>query len=162
MTAIWALAIALAIAACGQTAVAQSQFPTNAPASVVPGTAMLIPNGTTSGGQPVMAPVGIANPMPVVALPSNGAGSASGLTVGITSSQALGAAVIGRKFLAIDNESTTATVACAFGAPAAINAAGSFTIPPGFTRTWDGTFVPNDAVSCIASAGATPVTIEVD
>ena len=160
MGSIRPLAVAAALACAAHAAAAQSQFPTSAPASVVPGTAMLIANGLTVGGQPEMAPVSLTNPLPVVPLPNSGAGSTSAVTVGTSSAPALGAAVGGRKFLAIDNESQTATLACAFGAAAALNTAGSFTIPPGFTRTWDGTFVPNDAVNCIASAGSTPVTIE--
>lgn len=81
-------------------------------------------------------------------------------TAGTTAAQALAAS--SRRFLAIDNESTTATISCTFGTTltAGINAAGSFTIPPGNTRTWGNTFVPAAAVWCVASAAATPVTIQ--
>lgn len=85
-------------------------------------------------------------------------GSVTGVNVGTTSAQVLAAAP--RQLLALDNESTTATVACAFGAVAAINTKGSFTLPPGVTRTWNSYPVPADAVNCIASALATPLTIE--
>lgn len=159
ITGALAVAAAAACVAAG-VALAQSQFPTPLPADRVAGVAILAPNGQTLAGQPVMGPVGITNPLPVAILPSSTTGSAAAVTVGTSSAQALPPAALSRRFLAIDNESPTATVACAFGAAAAISSAGSFTIPPQNTRTWDGTFVPSDAVNCIASAGATPVTIE--
>jgi len=64
-------------------------------------------------------------------------------------------------FLDLVNESATATVACALGATAVLNGAGSITLPPLWHRSWEGTFVPTDAVNCIASAGSTPATIGV-
>lgn len=51
-------------------------------------------------------------------------------------------------------------IACSFGGTAALDSAGSWTIPPGETRTWNGSFVPAEAIDCIAGAVATPVTIE--
>lgn len=93
-----------------------------------------------------------------------------------TSSQLLLAATQGgapANELAIDNESTTATIAICFAPPNAlpttscpggpgINTAGSFTIPPGATRIWgtNGGNVPSNAIWGIASAVSTPVTIE--
>ena len=62
-----------------------------------------------------------------------------------------------RGILAVDNESTTATIACAFGITAVLNSAGSWTIPPGVTRVFD-VFPPSDQLNCIASGAATPVT----
>lgn len=103
-------------------------------------------------------PVSAATPLPVSAPQSSATGTVSAATVGTSSAQVLAAA--SRRLLAIDNESTTATIACAFGATAAINTAGSFTIPPGVTRTWRDYPVPADAVNCIASASSTPATVE--
>ena len=54
-----------------------------------------------------------------------------------------------------------ATIACAFGAPAVLNGAGSITLPPLWHRSWEGSFVPTDAVNCISSVAATPATIGV-
>ncbi|HEV2303336.1 MAG TPA: hypothetical protein VGR91_17350 [Stellaceae bacterium] len=150
---------ALTLCLSASVAFAQSQFPTPAPNSVVRGTVMLIPNGQSLGGQPVMAPPTATNPLPIQQNPSSGSGSVTAVTLGTISTQVL-AAVTSRKFLSIDNESASAAIACALGTAAAINAAGSFTIEPGWTRTWDGSFVPSDAVNCIAASGSTPVTVE--
>ena len=154
------LGILVAGSGAASIAVAQSQFPTAAPADKVSAFAIAAPTGSTFAGLPVMGPVGPANPLPVLTFPVSTAGSTTAVTIGTTSMQALAAAVSVRRFLAIDNESVTAAVACAFGATAAINSAGSWTIPPGMTRTWNGTFVPSDAVNCIAGAANTPLTIE--
>jgi len=85
-------------------------------------------------------------------------------TVTNASTQMLAAVTGSRLFLAINNESTTATIACAFSATAAANTAGSYTIGPGVTRTWGpGTAevpVPGGAVNCISSAATSPATIE--
>ncbi len=68
--------------------------------------------------------------------------------------------------LAIDNESASATIACAFAnGTAALNTAGSWTIPPGFTRTWFfgpklGLINPG-ILNCISGAATSPATIEV-
>lgn len=74
------------------------------------------------------------------------------------------AAASGRQFLAITNESTTATIACNFGGAAALNTAGNYTITPGATRTWSGTtaetLVSSSAVNCISDTASTPATIE--
>jgi hypothetical protein len=60
------------------------------------------------------------------------------------------------------NVSTTATIACApsYTTPT-INGAGSYTIPPGWHRSWEGSFVPTDQWACIASAANTPMTVGV-
>jgi hypothetical protein len=161
----WTRAVLATLAAgCGATAVAlaQSQYPTTAPSDKVTAFALMAPNGQSLSGLPVMGPVSPTNPLPVLTYPVSGAGSAGPVTIGTSSGQALAGSALGRRFLAIDNESVTATVACAFGATAALNTAGSWTIPPGMTRTWNGSFVPSDTVNCIASAAATPVTIEAD
>lgn len=102
-------------------------------------------------------------PNRVVTIPATGTGGFTAVTVGTSSAQALAAAPLpnGRKLLAIDNESTTATIACRFGAAAALNTAGSYTIPAGAIMTWSApSYVPADVVNCIATAAGTPVTIE--
>lgn len=69
-----------------------------------------------------------------------------------------------RQFLAIDNESATIAIACAFGGAAAVNTGGSWTIPAGATRTWPavpGGPVPTDAINCIAASGSPTITIQV-
>lgn len=69
-----------------------------------------------------------------------------------------------RVFVAITNESATATIACNFGGTAVANTAGNYTLGPGTTRTWGpGTEeypVPGGAINCISSAATSPATIE--
>lgn len=96
----------------------------------------------------------------VAPTPITGIGSTTGPTITSTSGQAL--ATGSRRFLYIGNESTTATIACNFGGTAIINTAGNYTIPPNAGRTWDGTFVPSEAVNCISSAATSPATIQVN
>lgn len=111
----------------------------------------------------ISVPAAAQNAMPVISLPASGpGGGGTAVTVGAASAQAVAAATGPRKLVAIDNESTTATIACNFGGTAALNTAGSWTIPPGNTRTWAGPFVPTDAINCIASAGGTPATFQVN
>jgi hypothetical protein len=79
-------------------------------------------------------------------------------TVGTSSVEVLAASP--RHRLEIANESSTASIACAFGTLAALNAAGSFTIGPLASHLW-GTFpVNSSAVNCIASTAGTPVTVD--
>ncbi len=91
--------------------------------------------------------------------PSSLTGTVQAKTITNTSAQVLAAAA--RTLLAVDNESATATIACAFGAVAAINTAGSFTILPGNTRTWVNYPIPTEALNCISSAATSPATVEV-
>ena len=94
----------------------------------------------------------------------SGSGLSAGFSIGVASAMVLPFAAQGRSQLAIDNESATYAVACAFGATAALNTAGSWTIPAGMTRTWpavSGGFVPSDTVNCIAGAASTPISIQV-
>jgi hypothetical protein len=140
-------------------ALAQSQFPTPAASAPVSSTAILVPNGTISGGQPVMAPPSAANPLAAQQIPVSAAGAVTAATIGTASAQVI-AATTARKVLAIHNQSATATVSCAFGTTALAGAAGSWDIPPQQTLTWSESFVPPDAVNCLASAAATPVTVE--
>lgn len=66
-----------------------------------------------------------------------------------------------KKFIAIDNESGSTSIACSFGGTAALNTAGSFTIPPGSTRVWNSVWIPSDAVQCISGAASSAATIQV-
>jgi hypothetical protein len=86
-------------------------------------------------------------------------GSQQAASVGTSPSTVLAAR--NRGMLVLDNESATATIACAFGATPALNTAGSWTLPPGTTRSWAGPLVPNEALECISSASATPLTIQI-
>lgn len=107
-------------------------------------------------------PVSTTSPLPVsggsTPAPNTGTGSYMAVTVGVASAQAL-AAGAATKYLQIFNASATATIACRLGAAAVLNGAGSITLPPQWAATWDGSFVPSDAVNCIASVASTPATI---
>lgn len=96
----------------------------------------------------------------VLQLPYNSTGGVTAVTVGVVSASALAARSAPQKLLALDNESITASIACNFGGTAALNTAGNFTIGPGQTRTWSGSYVPLDAINCIASVAASPLTVE--
>ncbi len=68
----------------------------------------------------------------------------------------------GRSYLAILNQSNTASLACAFAPTVAtLNGNKSITLLPNAGYVWDfgSGFVPNDAMSCVASADATPLTV---
>jgi hypothetical protein len=131
--------------------------------------ALILAAGRAAAAEPVAytaadgvnaVPVTQAAPLPTVQ--QAGASTATGIAVAATitgaSTQVLAAAP--RRKLSIDNESATATIACAFGAAAAINAAGSYTLTPGQTRVWSAYPVPADALNCISNAGPSPATIE--
>lgn len=115
----------------------------------------------TTGQQIVQCPGcpgGSGTPSTVISQPTAGAGGYSGTTVGVTSSTAT--ITTPTVFLDIVNASASATVAFCFGAcTAVINGQGSITLPPNWHRSWEGTFVPTDAVHWIASAASTPVTV---
>ena len=98
-----------------------------------------------------------------------GAGGIQPCTVGVGAGTVLNAysgGGTGYKQIAVDNESATASIAVCWGAGCtpALNTAGSFTLPPGTTRSWaipygsEGGF--NDPISAIASGAATPVTVQ--
>ena len=90
------------------------------------------------------------------------------LAATVTSSSTQMLAAGRRSYLSIDNESSSASIACAFGAAAALNTAGSFTLGAGVTRTWQPdpsqpyalTPTIGQAINCISSAGPSPATIE--
>jgi len=94
-----------------------------------------------------------------VVTPTNTTVTVTPVTVGVASAQAL-AASTATKYLFIQNVSTTANIACNFGGTAALNTAGSFMLVPNQSRTFEGSFVPSTVLNCIASAAATPLTIE--
>lgn len=114
----------------------------------------------TTGQQIVQCPTcpGGSSPSTVTSKPTVGTGAYSGTTVGTSSSTAT--ITTPTVFLDIVNASATATVAFCFGAcTAVINGNGSITLPPNWHRSWEGTFVPTDAVHWIASVAATPVSV---
>ncbi len=65
-----------------------------------------------------------------------------------------------RQYLAILNQSSTATIACNFGGTAAINTAGSFTLAPLGGFVWDNAIIPSNAINCISSVASSPATIQ--
>lgn len=93
----------------------------------------------------------------IVPKPETGAVTTTAATVGTSSATALAAG--SRDYLALINASGSAFVACNFGGTAVVNGAGSITLSPYQSFTWESSFAPNDAVNCIASAAATPFTI---
>jgi hypothetical protein len=96
---------------------------------------------------------------------ASGPANVTAVTAGIAS--AVVSAAHQRRYLAISNQSTTATVYVAFNVPAvAAPTAGQLTLlpittPPGVSSVvWDGSaFVPANSINIIASAAATPVTV---
>lgn len=98
-------------------------------------------------------------PTTTTVAPTAGAMTVTAPSVGTSSAQALAAGT--RKYLFIQNVSAAATIACRVDAgTAALNTAGSFMLPPLASRTWEGSATPNAAITCIASAAATPAVIE--
>lgn len=93
----------------------------------------------------------------IVPKPETGPVTTTAVTVGVASAQALAAG--SRDYLALINASPSAFVACNFGAAAVVNGAGSITLSPYQSFTWESSFAPDDAINCIASAAATPFTI---
>lgn len=93
----------------------------------------------------------------IVPKPETGAVTSTAVTVGVASALALAAG--GRDYLALINVSGSAFVSCNFGGAAVLNGAGSITLSPYQSFTWESSFAPNDAINCIASAAATPFTI---
>lgn len=105
---------------------------------------------------------GVTGSAPV---PNHAAGSYAPVTIGTGDSVILGAGVA-FYYLDVISGSPTATICINLGAPATITgsvcAPGEITIPPLWHRSWEGNFVPVDAVHAIASAGATPATVGAD
>ena len=65
--------------------------------------------------------------------------------------------------LDVVNLSPTATICLNLGAPATISgttcAAGEISLPPLWHRSWEGAFIPTDALHAIASAASTPASV---
>lgn len=92
-----------------------------------------------------------------------GLSGSCGATIGTGAVTVLSAKTTsGWRLMLVDNESTSATIACTDdGTTPAINAAGSYTIPPGGTRVWQASNVVfAGPMICLASAGSTPVTVK--
>ena len=92
----------------------------------------------------------------------------AGLACTITNSSSAAVTVPGgASTLSIDNESSSATIACALNnSTAAINTAGSYTMPPNTTRLWsldsrNERQVFAGVLNCISSAATSPATIEI-
>jgi hypothetical protein len=66
-------------------------------------------------------------------------------------------------FLDIVNNSASATVCINFNATATISgtscSTGEIALPPLWHRSWEGSFVPTDAIHAIASAASTPASV---
>lgn len=107
----------------------------------------------------LFAIIGIARAQDYPVPPYFKGGTVSPVTVTSTSAMAIPANPH-RQYLAIDNESSTATIACSFGGTAALNTAGSFTFTSGTTRVWNSVPVPTEQVNCISSASTSPATVE--
>jgi len=105
-------------------------------------------------------PVTSTNPFPISgsSAPINGSSNYAAATIGASSTSVLASATV-RYFLSITNQSAVNNVACNLGGTAVINGAGSIDIPPGWQLVWEGTYVPLDAVNCIASGSSTPITV---
>ena len=103
----------------------------------------------------------VAHAQQVIA-PASGPRHVVSGTATTASTKMLGATPNAVSLLAIDNESATIAIACSFGSEttASVNTAGSFTIPAGFTRVWQGLYVPTDQINCISASSTADMTIE--
>jgi hypothetical protein len=97
-----------------------------------------------------------------VAAPKASTGAYASATAGASDVTIL-AANGAQSFLDVVNQSPTQTVCLNFGAAATISgtscAAGEITLPPLWHRSWEGGFVPSDALHAIASAASTPLSV---
>jgi hypothetical protein len=95
-------------------------------------------------------------------VPNVASGAYASVTVGTVDSTIL-AANTAFYFLDVVNASATATICLNFGAAATITgtqcAAGEIALPPLWHRSWEGSFVPSDAIHAIASAASTPASV---
>lgn len=94
--------------------------------------------------------------------PSTGTTAFSGATVGTTHGQVLGAGQVS-VYLFLGNPSAAGgnTVYCRFGGTATVAGAGTISIAPGQSYTWESSYAPRDAVDCVATGASTPLTIGV-
>lgn len=95
----------------------------------------------------------------IYTMPSSGNTTYHAVTVGASSAAAL-AAGKANVYLMLVNPNVPGgnTVTCAFGVDAVANAAGTITVAPGQSYTWESSLTPTDAVNCIAS-GSTAFTV---
>lgn len=103
-----------------------------------------------------------AQPLPVVPQsPASQARVFSGCTVTASSATCL-ASGLAQQWLQIQNASATASIACAFGAAAVLNASGSVQLAPGQPASWGPNTlgVPPGALNCIGSTSSVPLYIE--
>jgi hypothetical protein len=96
-------------------------------------------------------------------VPNLGTGAYTTVTIGTTSASPILAAGSAYYLLDVVNNSVSATVCLNFGAAATISgtscAAGEITLPPLWHRSWEGSFIPTDALWAIASAASTPASV---
>lgn len=64
------------------------------------------------------------------------------------------------RYVWVQNVSASNNVACRWGGTAIINDSASWMLKPGEHREYAGSFVPNAALNCIASASSTPIYAE--
>ena len=149
--------IALAFILAGAPAYAQSTWPTPQTPTGGPTVTGGVGLCLNASGQAV--PCGASTPGYTIVLPSYGTGGWTAATIGVTSAQVLAADSTRKSTLAIQNVSTTATIACSFSGAAALNTAGSFTIQPSSMLSFSTNYVPQEAMTCISSAASTPATV---
>ena len=79
-----------------------------------------------------------------------------------TSATTVDAAQTRRSYILLHNPAALggATISCAWGTAAVLNAGGTVTIYPGQYLTYEGSAAPNGALSCIASAASSPFTAQ--
>ena len=150
------LALALGVGA------ASAQTYKDSGGTIVPGFVPL--GGCPVGGGNCGGPASSTNPLTVNSKPTTGTGAYSAVTVGTTDSTIVTASTAA-VLLDVVNNSSTATICLNLGATATITgtacAAGEITLPPLWHRSWEGTFVPTDAVHAIASAASTLASVGV-
>ena len=155
---------AFAVPAAAQSVTGLAQYPAGTGAAVVAGGAVMVPmkNGALRGGQPVMVPPSVTDPLATQPMPSSATGAYTSATIGTT------AGTVGATpsvFLDVVNLSSSATVCLGFGAAPTVSgttcAAGEIALPPLWHRSWEGSFVPADQLYAIASSAATPISIGV-
>lgn len=99
---------------------------------------------------------------PVLPTPTNSTGAYTAATITAADTTIL-AASTAKVFLDLVNDSSTATICINFGAVATITgtacSAGEVTLPPLFHRSWEGNFVPADAIHAIASAASVAAAV---
>lgn len=84
----------------------------------------------------------------------------AGCTVGTSSAACLGANP--RAWVQLQNTSASATIACSWDGPAALNSTTSFMLAAGQSASWGPTTggAPNQALNCIATVASSPLYVE--